>query len=241
MKVYFLIGKYESDSTDPLCSTDYSSLHKSMESEYEETLRALGNYSTAYIGDWEATIETPDVYYGWAIHEFEVGCEADNAQSCKCYDRNCEAAINDGATSPLYMGVLLDMKKLMSREELTAYLRENGMSDRGIAGLREQQYAQFGKELIWRYPLCDGNSLGGYIFPVKEGFLWIPYDEVESDRGELLVMEDAELLDVDGLKSLREDFAAYSADLCAALKEAEVLIASNDVRSNALGKPDGRP
>lgn len=141
--------------------------------------------------------------------------------------KNEDATPSDEKALLAYMGLQLDREQLMSKEDLIAYLNENGMSDRGIGGLRELQYAQYNKEIIWRYPLCDGNALGGYIFPVKEGFLWIPYDEVESDRGELLVMEDAELLGADGLKSLREDFASYSADLCSALKEAEKIVVSS--------------
>lgn len=72
MKVYVLIGKYECDTSSPQCSRDYQALHASMKAAYEEMLRDLDQYKSAFIGAWEATIETSEVCYGWEIHEFEV-------------------------------------------------------------------------------------------------------------------------------------------------------------------------
>ena len=89
--------------------------------------------------------------------------------------RDEDAAPNGEKVLLTYMGVELDREQLMSREELFKHLNENGMDDKALGGIREQQYEQYRQELIWRYSLSDGNSLGGFILPVKEGFLWLPY------------------------------------------------------------------
>ncbi len=140
--------------------------------------------------------------------------------------------------APHYMGLPIDAACLLSKQELLDHLSENGTDDRAIAELREQQYARFGKELMWRYPLSDGCALGGFIFPVQEGFLWIPYDEIDKERGELLVLENAELMDTAALSLLREDFASYAAELCAALRDAERIVRDHDIKSVGMEAVD---
>lgn len=55
--------------------------------------------------------------------------------------------------------------------------------------------------------------------PVREGILWIPYDEVEKETGEILRTSDAALLDEDGCAQFCDDISRYTDELCAALKD----------------------
>lgn len=87
-----------------------------------------------------------------------------------------------------------------------------------ISAMRDGFVDQFGKELIVHYPISDGMSLGGYILPVQEGFLWLPYDEVSRSDGELLRLENARLLTNDECEIMLMDFRIYSEHLCAELE-----------------------
>ena len=45
-------------------------------------------------------------------------------------------------------GIQIDPAKLMSRDELLEFLRDNGEDDRALAKIREGHYAGYGTELI---------------------------------------------------------------------------------------------
>jgi len=80
-----------------------------------------------------------------------------------------------------YMDQRLNPEELPTMKELLSEIDENGGTDAALAGLREKQYRQYCCELIWRYPISQGDSAGGFLMPVREGILWIPYDEMEKD------------------------------------------------------------
>ena len=96
-----------------------------------------------------------------------------------------------------YMNMNLDPTTLPCMDDLLARIRAGGGTDRALADLREEQMETYQNELIWRYPISEGNSAGGFITPVREGILWIPYDEMEREEGEILILDDACLLNAD--------------------------------------------
>ena len=122
-----------------------------------------------------------------------------------------------------YMNMEIDPESLPTKNELIAFLREEGGTDSALANLREEQYEKYGSELDWRYTISEGSAAGGFILPVREGILWIPFDEMEIEEGEILLLDDAELLDVDACKIMEDSVRSYADALCAELREAAVI------------------
>ena len=118
-----------------------------------------------------------------------------------------------------YMDRTLNPEELPTMKKLLSEIDENGGTDAALAGLREKQYRQYCCELIWRYPISQGDSAGGFLMPVREGILWIPYDEMEKEAGEILRTSDAVLMDEAACRTYAEDFRAYADELCSALRQ----------------------
>ena len=116
-------------------------------------------------------------------------------------------------------GIQIDPAKLMSRDELLEFLRDNGEDDRALSGIRDSHYDEYGTELIWRYPISDGMHLGMFIVPVKEGFISLPYDAVDKHDGELLELDDAAMFDADGMQLFIDDWRSFSDDLIGAMTD----------------------
>lgn len=117
------------------------------------------------------------------------------------------------------MNQQLDPNELPTRQELLTVIDENGGTDAALASVRERQYDKYHNELIWRYPISQGDSAGGFIMPVREGILWIPYDEMEKETGEILRTSDATIMDEKTCAQICDDFRRYAEELCAALKD----------------------
>ena len=49
-----------------------------------------------------------------------------------------------------YMNMEIDPESLPTKNELIAFLREEGGTDSALANLREEQYEKYGSELDWR-------------------------------------------------------------------------------------------
>lgn len=79
--------------------------------------------------------------------------------------------------------------------------------------------AEFKDELVWRYPISDGYHLGTFIVPVKEGFLSLPFDNVDSEDYELLELVDTAALDTDAMQTLIDDWRLFSDDLINAMND----------------------
>ena len=110
-------------------------------------------------------------------------------------------------------GIEFDPEDLMSKDELIAYIRENGESDRALADIRNQQQEDYGNELIWRYPISEGIHLGTFIVAVKEGFVSLPFNIVDAEDYELLELNDAAYLDEDVMQMFIDDWRSFSHDL----------------------------
>lgn len=126
-----------------------------------------------------------------------------------------------------YMDMEIDPNKLRTMAETLSILENEGADYHAIEALRTEQMEQYGQELIWRYPLSDSISLGAFIIPVREGFLWVPYDEVELERGELLLLNNAALLDEEAGKYLAIDWKLYADGLNDALRDIIAAVSQN--------------
>jgi hypothetical protein len=115
-------------------------------------------------------------------------------------------------------GINFDSAKLMSKDELIAFLKIEGENDRALSRIRARYDDQFGCELIWRCPISDGRYLGSCIAAVCEGFLDLPYDALDQKDGELFDLSGARLLDEGCLRFLLGSFIAFSDDLISAIE-----------------------
>jgi hypothetical protein len=70
-----------------------------------------------------------------------------------------------------YIGVL----RLYTKEELLHILKENSATAPELFEIGEKYKKLLGYDPIWNYHLSDDLHEGGYIVPVKEGWLFIPY------------------------------------------------------------------
>lgn len=116
-------------------------------------------------------------------------------------------------------GTDFDPMRLMLKDELIAFLRENGENDRALAHIRERNQETFGNELIWFYPISDGKHMGTFIAAVQEGFISLPYDAADQDDYELLVLEDAAMFDDEALEYFIDDWRLFSDDLLQAMTD----------------------
>ena len=109
-------------------------------------------------------------------------------------------------------GTEIDVSKLLSKDELLAELKYYA-SDRGLSYIREKYNETFGNELTWCYPISDGVNAGTTIAAVKEGFLSLPYNEMEATEYELFDLERANLLDENELEQFIDNWKNYSDNL----------------------------
>ncbi len=116
-------------------------------------------------------------------------------------------------------GTEIDASKLITKDELLAHLRENGESDRALAGVRERYQNEFGNELIWRYPISDGKHMGTFIVTVREGFISLPYDAIDREDYELLELDYAAMFDADAMRVFIDDWQSFSDDLISAMTD----------------------
>lgn len=112
----------------------------------------------------------------------------------------------------------IDKSKLMKKEEVIRFLEDNGACEPTMAKLSEQYQESVGIDPIWRYPLSDDMHNGGFIVPVQEGYLWMPYDEVDQEYYEVILPEEARLLDAECCERFQKDLREYADSLCAVLK-----------------------
>ena len=113
----------------------------------------------------------------------------------------------------------LNADALMSAKEVLAYLKENGSTDCTLSDIRLRYYAAHGNELCWRYPISDGIHAGAFILVTKDGYLSLPYNSMDEEDFEILVLEDAVLHDPASLTTFLSDWESFSADLTDAMRE----------------------
>jgi len=118
-----------------------------------------------------------------------------------------------------FMGLQIDKSKLMAKDEVIDYLETHGENYSSLADIRTRYEEDFGQDLVWNYQHCSDCFPGFFIVPVQEGFLSVPYDEVECDECEILVVASAELLSADDLQTLLELYRSYVEALMDAMEE----------------------
>jgi hypothetical protein len=113
----------------------------------------------------------------------------------------------------------LNPDTLMSAKEILAYLKDNDSTDRTLSDIRLRYYASHGNELCWRYPISDGIHAGAFILATKDGYLSLPYNSMDEEDYEILVLDDAVFHDPASLTTFLSDWEDFSADLTDAMRE----------------------
>lgn len=134
-----------------------------------------------------------------------------------------------------FIGKDVDPAKLLTRAELFDFLNENGGHDRALARIRERHYTYFGNEMIWRYPISDGKHAGTFIVLIREGFISLPYDTIDSEDYEMLEIEDAAMFTAEDMKLFIDDWTSFSSDLLFMMKDACRMLSARECTNERDG------
>lgn len=104
--------------------------------------------------------------------------------------------------------------KLMSMQELLDHIKAKGAYGWVLGEIKDQYEKQLGREMDWHYPLQDGFSTGCFIVPVREGYLFIPYDEVDRENYEVLDLDEAKMMSAESCDSLAMNARSIANTLC---------------------------
>lgn len=118
-----------------------------------------------------------------------------------------------------YMGIEVEPLQLFSKARVLAFMHYNGASCETLDLIRDQYNHLFGVNLVWRYPIFDTVTDGGVMIPVREGFLWLPYDENGKELTEYYRTKNAHLLNQEAVQVLLRDLNAYADGLRSALTD----------------------
>lgn len=118
----------------------------------------------------------------------------------------------------------MEFSKLPTQEEFLQALSEKGFTRNGLECVLEDMSGVVGFDRIWHYPISDSVSAGGVIIPVREGFIWIPYDDMSKAEGEIYNPIGVRVLNVEELMCLADEFKDYADRLHAFLHESARLL-----------------
>ena len=138
-------------------------------------------------------------------------------------------------------GHWIDTTKLWTKDAVLAYMRVNGANDRVLADVRSDYQRVFGDELTWRYPLSEGCYAGCAIVAVQEGFLCLPYDEMDKEDYEIFSLSGAKMMVGSMPAELIKNWASFASDLLVALCDMQKICNSKMSTSTAVAtETDGR-
>lgn len=114
---------------------------------------------------------------------------------------------------------LLRKIQFETKENLTMETTMNNPFAGKTVVARLRYYAAHGNELCWRYPICDGIHAGAFILATKDGYLSLPYNSMDEEDYEILVLDDAVFHDPASLTTFLSNWEDFSADLTDAMRE----------------------
>lgn len=126
-----------------------------------------------------------------------------------------------------YLGLEIEVESLYKWKDLVELLNKGGDTDDTLYGLFSKYLDMYDNTLVWRVPISTDQLCGCAIVPVQEGFLRIPYLEVNAEREYgLYATSDAELLNLESFDALYSDYVSYADGLQLALDEIRKLLES---------------
>ena len=129
-------------------------------------------------------------------------------------------------------GITIDKEKLWTKNKVLTLL-ELKPNYSSLFQIIKEYNEKFGNEFIWQYSVAFGMYAGIFIVPVQDGFLSIPYNEIEAKQGEVLILDKVKLLDIVSLQLLIEDFKRHSDDLLGALNDMKKIAEQPDITEKA--------
>jgi len=118
-----------------------------------------------------------------------------------------------------YMDQQIDESKLMKKDDVIQYLTAHGANYLIFSQLCERYVEEFDTDLIQVYRSDSDCQSSFYIMPVQEGFLQLPFVQVDSRHYDVIAMELVELLDMETLQSLLKAWVTSSNNLRGALED----------------------
>lgn len=125
-------------------------------------------------------------------------------------------------------GELVCLDTLKSRNELLDFLYAEGANESSLLRFATDYKEHQNNGLFWKVPIKDQKHLGVFFVLVKEGVLYLPYDDADKTNGAIISFDDMKLADYSTVVSyLRRFHSYYSAtndvlnDLCGYLNKKE--------------------
>jgi len=115
-----------------------------------------------------------------------------------------------------YLNQQIDESKLMTKDDVIQYLTAHGANYLIFSQLCERYVEEFDTDLIQVYLSCQSNF---YIMPVQDGFLQLPFVQVDSRHYDVIDMESVKLLDIETLECLLKAWITSSDILRGALED----------------------
>lgn len=131
-----------------------------------------------------------------------------------------------------FMGLQIDKAKLMAKDEVIDYLRTHGENYSSLSDIRTRYEEELGLDPVWNYQHCSDFFPGFFLMPVREGFLSVPYDSVDSDDFEIIATDPITLLSAENLQFLLKEYRSYAKGLMKAMKKM-VAITKKEESKNA--------
>lgn len=116
-----------------------------------------------------------------------------------------------------FMGKQIERKQLFSQTYIIALLEDEGANFTTLANVRGWYIKQFGDELCISYPFVQGSHNGILILPVQEGFLGLPFDEVDEFTFEQFDLSSASILSAAEVADMEKNLKNYTESLFASL------------------------
>jgi hypothetical protein len=118
------------------------------------------------------------------------------------------------------MRLSLNPDDLPTMREVLDRLQDNTAIDQ----LRDEQMKRYHNTFLWRYPLSHETAACGFILPVREGILWIPYVNTGIFSGDVVLnTDDAHILSEKECETMLREFSSYASHLCDVLQQSAII------------------
>lgn len=131
-----------------------------------------------------------------------------------------------------YMDILLDVENLYTMDEILGYLKQKN-EFWTMNRFRDRYIDNFDTDIVVDFPAHD-QFMGYLLVPVKEGFLYLPYDE-DTTGSDSFVLEDAKLVDVTFLANQICEYKTYYGNLIKTLTDARTILETEKLPMKKAG------
>lgn len=111
----------------------------------------------------------------------------------------------------LIRGESIAFASLKSKNELLNYLYENGANEYSLLTFATDYEEHRNNGLFWNVPIKNKSHLGAFFVIVKEGILYLPYDDADKINGAIFNFDGMKLSDcataVSYLRKLQYDYS----------------------------------